>query len=240
MSLIKFICQVILIAYYSSYYAVKFVVRYTIFKNRDSIFVVTKQWSNKLLNVGGIQTKVHGTIPKNGESFVYVANHSSLWDIPVAINALDDKIRIMYKKELEKIPIFGFALKVSPFIAVTRQEAKNAMNSIKETVETMKNGSSVLVYPEGTRSKDGNIQAFKRGAFLLAEKAGKPIIPLSIIGTFDIMRKGEKKIHGGIVNVHINRPIEVKENMSKVDEKVLMENVHSVIKADIDSYTLNK
>ena len=238
-NLIKYYVQMFFLAYFSAYYATKFVIWQNVLKNKMAIFAICDQWSKKLLKIGGIKIKVHGSLPKDSSNFVYVSNHSSLWDIPLILSAVDDNIRIMYKKELEKIPIFGYGLKKSPFIAVKREEARNAMSSIESTVKSMKEGSSVLVYPEGTRSKDGNIGEFKRGAFLLAEKAGKPIIPLTIIGSFDIMGKGKKEIKSSIINIYIGSVINVNENMTRLEEKELMQNVHIIMKSNLDKYKTN-
>lgn len=149
-----------------------------------------KFWASTLLKISGTKVIVEGSPPvKNDEnnSFIYAANHSSYFDIPILFSVIDDDVRVIYKKQLEKIPIFGQFLRLSHFLAIDRENPREAVKTIKEVAETIKLGASVFIFPEGTRSKDGKVAKFKRGAFKIAEKSGKKIVPISISGSRNIV-----------------------------------------------------
>ncbi len=173
-------------------------------------------WARKLVKYIKIDLRVEGEenlVP--GENYIYISNHTSLMDIPVVLYGIKDNIRIIYKKELEKLPVFGRGLKVSPFIAVSRGDGKKAIESLNAATKAMQENMSILIFPEGTRSPDGNIGEFKRGAFVLALKANKKIVPVTLVGTNKLMPKGSLKAHSGIVNLIIGKPIEINANMNK-------------------------
>ncbi len=164
------------------------------------------------------------------KSYVYVANHASGFDIPAVLAGVPDQIRIVYKKELEKIPFLGWALKFNKtYIPIARDRSVQASRSLDEAVEKIKNGASVLLFGEGTRTMDGKLQPFKRGAFNLAVKAGVPVIPLTINGSYKAMSKQKLKIVPGIITLTIDKPIEVDIAGGKAEELRLMKDVHRII-----------
>lgn len=174
-------------------------------------------WAKKLIKYLDIRLNITGLENLNKEeNYVYIANHTSLIDIPVLVYALNDNIRIVYKKELEKVPIFGYGLKYSPFIAVTREGGAEAMKTLNEGIAAMKENKSILIFPEGTRSQDGKLGEFKRGAFLMAEKAEKKIVPVAVRGTNLILAKGKSRFKKGVnVNVIISPPEELPADRHK-------------------------
>jgi 1-acyl-sn-glycerol-3-phosphate acyltransferase len=196
---------------------------------------VGKAWSAKMLKISGVKLNVigHEKLDKD-ESYVYIANHSSMFDIPVIQAGINDDIRIMYKKSLEKVPIWGWGLKKGPYISIVRSDPRNAMKSIQEAIETVKQNASVLVYPEGTRSKDGKLQSFKRGGFMLASKGGKPIVPVTIIGSPLVCPKGEKRFYPTEIKVIIDEPIRLDHELSRMEEKELMVKVHDIIAKNLE------
>jgi len=116
------------------------------------------------------------------ENYIYIANHTNLIDIPILVKALqNDNINFMYRQSLQKIPMLGLALKISPFIPIVRESSKNAMQSVEQASNTLLN-ASVIMFPEGTRNYTGEVAKFKRGAFLLAQISKKKIVPISISG----------------------------------------------------------
>ncbi len=199
------------------------------FIKRPKFYQTAKRWAKKVLRISGIKLKLEGleNIDIN-ETYVFVSNHSSLYDIPVLQASLPVNFRIIYKKELEKIPVFGWGLKKSPYIGIVREDPRLSMKSIEAAIESIKMGDSVLIYPEGTRTPDGNLQEFKRGAFMLAGKSGKPIVPIAIIGTFPILANGIGGIKPAEVIVKIGEPIYYTIG-SKKDELDLMQLVHEKI-----------
>ena len=195
-------------------------------------------WSKQMMRILHLDLEIIGKENQiKGENYVYVANHSSLLDIPVLLYALNDNVRIIYKKELEKIPIFGLGMKYSPFIAVSREGGPGAMKSLNEAIEAMKEDKGILIYPEGTRSKDGTIGEFKRGAFVMAEKAGKKIIPVTIIGTNTIMPKGKFSITKGVkVKVIISPAMPLPEERHKRAMLAYINEIRDIIVANHEKY----
>ncbi len=197
---------------------------------------IGRKWSNFLLKLYGIKCKVTGLEKLDpNKTYVYVCNHSSLFDIPVVLASLKDNVRIMYKKELEKIPFFGYGLKKSNFIAVTRSNPRNAMASIEEAVRTVKENASVLVFPEGTRSVDGKLGSFKRGAFILASRSEKEIVPVAIQGTSVILPSKSFRAQGGDVIVNIGYPMSFLYSDDRAAENRFMNEVRDEVSKMLDS-----
>jgi 1-acyl-sn-glycerol-3-phosphate acyltransferase len=168
--------------------------------------------------------------------YIFVSNHSSQYDIPVLQHSIHNKMGMIFKKELAKIPFFGWQLKWGPYVMIDRKDPESALKSIEEAKEKIsKIGMSVVVFAEGTRSKTGEVQPFKRGAFYLASRSGFPIIPVSISHSNKIMPKGKFRIKGGKVKVHFDKPIPTDQLVNKKDELDLMEKVRSIIIQNIEN-----
>ncbi len=166
-----------------------------------------RQWAKRILFCSGIKVSVKGIENiEVSKSYVFVANHSSYFDIPAVFVAIPNRLRIMYKKELEKIPIFGWYLKYSDFIGIEREEIGSARKSLEEALKLIQQEISVLIFPEGTRSKDGTLGDFKRGALYLAIKSGKQIVPVTIIGARDILPRGSFFFSTGTIEVIVGKP----------------------------------
>ncbi len=196
-----------------------------------SYFILSKIFSSGVLWLSGIKLKVTGidNIDKNS-TYIFVSNHSSQYDIPAIQLAAPIKLSIVYKKELEKIPLFGWQLSTGPYIVIDRQNVEKALQSIEKAKKTMiKKKFSVILFAEGTRNKTGEIQPFKRGAFNLAAKVGFPVIPVSIWGTQKILPKGELRIKPGTIHVHFDKPIETVNVKTRKDELELMEKVRDIV-----------
>jgi 1-acyl-sn-glycerol-3-phosphate acyltransferase len=193
---------------------------------------VSRAWARSVLFVCGVHVSVQGLDRLDRtRHYVFVSNHASLFDIPCIVAGVPFQIRIVYKKELEKLPVFGWGLKAGPYIAVERGNSPSAARSLEVAIERIRRGSSVLLYAEGTRTVDGKLQAFKRGAFNLAVKAGIPVVPLTVNGSFGIMRKGSFVVHPGTVTIIISEPISVEGPQGKAAELQLMERVRAAISA---------
>lgn len=212
-------------------YSVAVMLHMALFRDRDIFFVYARSWSRWLLRLAGIRVQLSGSEHvQPGQRYIYVANHASLFDIPVLLATVPDNIRIMYKRELASIPVFGWGLRMSPFIAVDRDNSREAAAQIEQAVQSMRMGSSVVVFPEGTRSADGSLGAFKRGAFTLAARAGRPLVPVALIGTAAIMPARTWRLKGGTVQCMILPAVELPKDMpSRADERRAMEHVHTRI-----------
>lgn len=216
-------------------YATKFIVKF-IFFGKDYFFPISRAWAKKILINARVHLEIIGKEKiEDNEKYIFVANHSSLMDIPTLLSALDNNCRIIYKKELEKIPIFGYALKKSTFIGIQRDNAANAMESIKNAIEKIQGGDSLIIFPEGTRTVDGNLNEFKRGAMMLAVKSNKPIVPVTILGANKILANKSKIFNPGKITVIIGEPIFLKESMSKLEEKSILKSIRDEIENNLKS-----
>jgi len=195
-------------------------------------------WGDRILKIFSVKTEVSGleNLSKDN-TYILVSNHSSLFDIPILFSIFSGfNFVIVYKKELEKIPIFGLSLKASPFISIVREDPRKALQAIEKTLSQMEENDCPIVFPEGTRSKDGNLGSFKRGAFMMASRSHKPIVPIAIIGSADILPKGSLKVKSNsLVKVIIEKPITYDKVSDRVAEKELMATVYNQIKTNIEN-----
>lgn len=192
---------------------------------------LAKLHSRGTLAIAGVRLVVEGLDRVDfSRSYVYVSNHASLFDIPAVLAGIPDQIRIIYKKELEKLPIFGWALKYGKtYIAIDRGKGHNAIQSLEAAAEKIRTGASVILFAEGTRTSDGKLQPFKRGPFNLAVRSGVPIVPVTINGSYRILPKKSLRIRPGTVTLVLGRPIEPAPKNGKQSEFQLSDQVHRAI-----------
>jgi 1-acyl-sn-glycerol-3-phosphate acyltransferase len=187
-------------------------------------------WSKSILWIFGIKLQVKGCENIDpAKPYVFVSNHASMFDIPTVVMALNGNVNIVFKKELTRVPIWGWALRYGHFIMIDRSNARDAMDSIERASKSIRSGNSVILFPEGTRTSDGKLQPFKRGAFSLAVKAGVPVVPLIINGTFNILPKGSFKVRPANISVVLEKPIPTEGLNGKNSELHLMEQAHKAI-----------
>jgi 1-acyl-sn-glycerol-3-phosphate acyltransferase len=194
-------------------------------------FKLSRSFSWGVLFFSGVKLNITGleNLEPN-KPYIFVSNHSSQFDIPALQFAIPQEAAIVFKKELGKIPLFGWQMKLGPYIMIDRENRESAARSIETAKKVMsEKGRSILLFAEGTRSKTGEVQPFKRGAFYLAAKVGYPIVPVSISGAEKILPKGKFKIKGGIINVHFEKPVITGYIQNKKDELDLMEKVREII-----------
>jgi 1-acyl-sn-glycerol-3-phosphate acyltransferase len=161
--------------------------------------------------------------------FVFMANHLSLIDGPLLVLLIPRPLRVILKKSLFRLPIVGQAMAFVGFVPVDRMRATGGQRAIARAARLMKEkGCSFLIFPEGTRSRDGRLQAFRRGGFFLALESGAAIAPVSIQGTFELMPKGRKFIRRGRIRVAFHDPVPV-AGLGRDDIPTLMDGVRSVI-----------
>ena len=198
---------------------------------------IARFWGKSILVVSRITVSVTGMSNiDRAASYIFMPNHQSNFDIPVLLGHLTVQFRWLAKVELFKIPIFGRAMRKAGYISIDRYNRESAINSLNEAANKIKNGVSVLIFPEGTRSRDGKIRPFKKGGFVLAIDSGVPIVPVVITGTRSIMTKGKFRINSGHVNMVIHKPIETSAYTRETKE-VLMESVRRVM---CENYEINK
>ena len=203
-------------------------------KRDAKFYLYAKRWGQNLLNIVGAKMQIIGLENINPQqSYVFVANHSNLFDIPIMQASIPNDFRIIYKKELEKVPFFGLVMKKSPYIATKRDASKSTLGSIDQAINQIQKGASILVFPEGTRSTDGTLGKFKRGAFMLAFHSGKPIVPVTIIGSNNIFPRSKFEFNPARVRVIFEKPIPVDALHTKSDEIQFIELIHSKINENL-------
>jgi len=184
--------------------------------------LLARFWANSILWVSRIKISVSG-IDKldRARSYIYMPNHQSNADIPLLLGRLPVQFRWLAKAELFKIPIFGRAMRGVGYISIDRSNRKSAFESLKRAACTIRNGTSVLIFPEGTRSRDGRILPFKKGGFVLAVDAGVPIVPIIIRGTREIISKGHFLIRPAPITMQILDPVETAGYTRKTKDALL-------------------
>jgi 1-acyl-sn-glycerol-3-phosphate acyltransferase len=179
--------------------------------NRDGTLFhrLARLYGRGVLAIAGVKLSVEGTERVDfSRNYIFVSNHASLFDIPVILAGVPAQIRLVYKKELEKIPVFGWGLKFSgTYISIDRGSGHEAFQSLEEAANKIRNGASVILFAEGTRSSDGKLQPFKRGAFNLAAHAGVSVVPLTIKGSHAVMPKHSFRIRPGQIRLVFDRPV---------------------------------
>jgi len=166
-------------------------------------------WAKLILMISGVTVTVKGGESlKNGNPYIFAGNHQSQFDIFAVQGFLGHDFRWLAKKELFDVPIFGAALRRVGNISVDRSHSRAAVKSLDEAAQRIAAGTSVLIFPEGTRSKDGQLLPFKSGAMVLAIKAGVPVVPMAIVGTHAVLPKGRLLAKSGQVVIRLGEPIE--------------------------------
>lgn len=182
-------------------------------------FILLKSWTNGILLLYGVKVKITGRENiTSHEGKVYISNHASYLDIYVLLAKLPDNVRILYKKELNKMILISWAMRACGFVPIDRDNMRDAMKSLDKAAERIRNGLSFVIFPEGTRSNNGSVQEFKRGGALVTEKAKVNVVPVSISNTNILMPIGSNKIKSGIVNLVIGKPMEFKKEKSFLNE----------------------
>ena len=158
---------------------------------------------------GGITVVIQGTgnIPPN-QSCIFLSNHVSNLDPPILLPAIPGMCSVFLKKSLMKIPFVGIAMRMAKYVPVSRGHSRQeAEQSVAIAADALRSGMHIFIFPEGTRSPDGNLLPFKKGAFFLAAETNAPMVPIVIQGTAHMMRKGSLKIFPGVATVRFLAPI---------------------------------
>jgi len=186
-------------------------------------------WARSLLAAAGARVRFHGLErARRHRPCIFIANHQSIVDIWVLLTFLPPNTRFVAKRELFRIPIFGWALAASGCIAIDRGNRSRAIRSLRTAGERIRAGRSVVLFPEGTRSRDGSLKPFKKGAFHLAVQAGVPVVPVAITGSFEVFPPRRLRVRPGPVEVFVESPIDVAPFRPE-DHVGLMQIVYEVI-----------
>ena len=182
------------------------------------------------LALAGIRFRVVGrqNVPRG--AVVYCSNHESNVDPAVLFQGLHPMIHILYKQELHRIPLMGMAFDMGGFVAVDRTDRRKSIASVDTAVESLRRGNSFLIFPEGTRSRTGELLPFKKGGFIMALQAQVPVVPVAVSGGRASMRKGSAIVRPVRVTVRMGAPIST-EGLTIDDRDILIERVREAVAA---------
>ena len=195
------------------------------------------RWGMRIVALGvkaaGVRVRVEGMENiRPGVSYIFLSNHVSNLDPPILLPLIPGMTSVFLKKELMKIPLLGTAMRMGKFVPVSRGNLREeAMQSVEAAADALNSGLHITAFPEGTRSPDGRLLPFKKGAFFLAEATGAPIIPIVISGTERMMPKGSQRITPGEAYVRFLAPIRAQDAASRED---LMERVRAAMEAELE------
>ncbi len=177
-------------------------------KSPAKALIFPRIWGRITCKIAGVRVRIEGleNIAAD-QTYIFVANHVSQFDILTFQGYFPHDFRWIAKKELFRIPIFGTAMRRTGFISMDRTHGREALKSLNKAAEQIAGGTSVIIFPEGTRSRDGRLHPFKTGAIMLAIKAGVPVVPIGINGTYSILPKGKLLAGSGEVVIRVGAPI---------------------------------
>jgi 1-acyl-sn-glycerol-3-phosphate acyltransferase len=195
-----------------------------IHSNARAIDGITRLWARLILKGAGIELRTERTETiDRKQRYIIIANHHSYFDIPCIFAAIPQPIRFMAKVSLFKIPIFGWAIGRAGFIPIDRKNRRTAVKSFELAVERIRKGNTVVVFPEEGRSRQRTMRDFQRGGFLLALRSQLPILPVAIVGTYDVFSAHAKRVTPGPVTVRVGTAIPTEGLTVREKDRLLRE-----------------
>jgi 1-acyl-sn-glycerol-3-phosphate acyltransferase len=198
----------------------------------DLMYASTIRAFRIALWLAGVPVRVEGRENVPAGACIFAANHVSNLDPPAVSSIVGRQVTVMAKEEVIRIPIVGRALLMAKMISVSRRDKASAAASVEKALEYLHEGRSFLVFPEGTRSLDGRLRDFRKGIFVLAIRAGIPVVPVSVAGSQLCQRKGERTIHPGEIIVRFGPPVDSR-NYSLAEKQALIDEVQSRVAAGL-------
>ncbi len=203
------------------------------FVNKAWVRFLEKLWGNANLWAAGVKVIVTGLENiNNRDTYIFVSNHQGWFDIFTAIGKLPFHFSWLAKVELFKVPVLGAAMSRAGYISIDRRDRRKAMDSLNRAAEVIRQGTSVFIFPEGTRSADGVLRDFKKGWLVLAAKSQRPIVPISISGSYRILPKHSCTIYPGEIRFSIGKPIQTAGSDS-VNRDLLLQQIREAIRANL-------
>ncbi len=200
-------------------------------RNPESIHGLVRLWGRMICGLGGVQVSVEGLENlQPGRPYIFAGNHQSQFDIIALQGYLPINFKWLAKKELFQIPIWGTAMRMAGYIPIDRSRGRQAMKSLNEAAQRIAEGTSVVIFPEGTRSPDGNLHPFKPGGMVLAIKSQVELVPMAIHGTFSILPKGSLLMQPGTVHIRLAPPVAT-QGLTTRDKKELAERLEESVAA---------
>ncbi len=202
----------------------------------EDLQIVTGTWAKKQVDCANVTVIATGQENLPEENVLFVSNHQGNFDVPVHMYYLEKPKGFVAKKSLEKLKPLNLYFPLMNSVFIDRNNLKDAAKIMVEALNILKNGHSLIIYPEGTRSKSSNLGEFKNGAVKIASKAGVKIVPVSIDGTYKIMEANNNFIKPGTVRLHIHEPIDTK-TLTKEELKGLNDKLKEIIETKVIEFS---
>jgi len=192
-------------------------------------------WSRTSLAMARVRVTVQGAEHLPGGPVIFMSNHQSNFDILALLAWMPRQIHMIAKKELFEIPVFGASMRRGGYIPLDRSDGRKALKSMDNAAGIIRGGKSVVMFPEGTRSPDRRLLPFKRGGFMLAVRAGVPVVPVTVNGSGRINPPNRIELYRGDITLTIHPPVSVPDGMPRSEaESYLMERVHAAISSNLE------
>ena len=193
-------------------------------------------WARLSLGMAGVRVEMHGLENIPSGPVIFMSNHQSNFDILTMLANIPRQIHWIAKKELFDVPIFGASMRRGGYIPLDRSDGRKALKSMEFAASVIRSGKSVVLFPEGTRTRNLQLLPFKRGGFMLAQKAGVPVIPVTINGSGRINPAGRKRLYRGTISVTLHPPVMPATGVSRSEaETILITKVESAIASALES-----
>jgi 1-acyl-sn-glycerol-3-phosphate acyltransferase len=193
-----------------------------------------RTWSRMIVRTVGLRVRVRGAENiRAGESYVFLSTHQSYMDIPVMLGYLPAQLRIAAKREVFQIPFLGWHMRRGGHISINRGSTTEAVASLRQAAREIRPGVSAFLFPEGTRTRDGSLQSFKKGGFRLALQTRLPVVPVTIVGTRRVLPRDSFVFRPGPVEMHLDPPIPT-ASLGDRDLTALMQKVRDAMTRHIE------
>lgn len=196
------------------------------------MFKIGKRWARRTLKITGTTMEVRGEENLIDGPCLFVANHQSYMDVPIIVSIAKSHLGFVAKKELAEVPLFGVWIKRTRSLFLDRENTREAIKVIIEGVKYLKEGHSLCIFPEGTRSKSNNVGPFKKGSLKLALKSGVPIVPVTIDGAYKILEENNRLRKAHVI-VTVDKPIYT-DKMTKEEQNKLIDEIRDKIVENLE------
>lgn len=230
----KYVLRYFLVVVYTIFWGVIGTVLGLVDRSGNAVIWVGRNWIAWILAGCGIRVIPEGVEELDvDQPAVFMSNHQSAVDIAALVHTIPFTFRFVAKRELARIPLFGWAMALGGHVIIDRGNRPKAMRSLEKAAAQIAAGTHVIMYPEGTRSPTGRLQAFKKGGFHLAIAAQVPIIPVTVSGTQRITPRRSLRIESGAVKIHYGKPIPT-QGLTVADRNALADEVRQAIQSGFD------